>query len=420
MSNLDFEKFKLEYNFIPQKDEDFKSYVYEITSKIDNKKYVGVRTSKQSNLEDDFWSYGTSGCRKEDILKNPNNYILKILKVFNNRPEALYYESFLHKKYNVAVNEEYFNRANSNCFDGTPYTINTVIVFDKNDKTNKRVSITEYYKNKNYIAPSTGKVLVRLKNTENFFYISKEEFHKNREKYYTAQEGFYVVEIDGDYKQIKDYEFNPTKHKLISSNCKMILCRKRNSDDLFSRIPDFIYNKVQYETPKEVLKRPENKGKVGVRTHDNKHIYIFENEWNSKLHKPFRKHNSFRVDENNKIFRIKNNDSYNLLSVLDKFDNVYKKVKRVQYNVDKNRYVVFDEAFRTYILNDKEIFLPHSEYLKLKETTDIIMKCAPKGEVPVYDTLTNKKIRISKDEFYSNKDRYIALSSRKMRDLNKN
>ncbi|CBJ93876.1 hypothetical phage protein [Campylobacter phage CP220] len=50
MNNLDFEEFKLKYNFIDQADEVFKSYVYEVTSNIDNKKYIGFRTSKQTDL----------------------------------------------------------------------------------------------------------------------------------------------------------------------------------------------------------------------------------------------------------------------------------------------------------------------------------------------------------------------------------
>ena len=43
-----------------------------------------------------------------------------------------------------------------------------------------------------------------------------------------------------------------------------------------------------------------------------------------------------------------------------------------------------------------------------------------KGVVPVFDTLTNKNTRIHKDIFYANRDRYIALSSKKMRNLNRN
>ena len=81
LNDLDFDEFKLKYNFVTQPVEVFKSYVYEVTSSIDNKKYIGFRTSKQSDLVLDFWSYGSSSCRKSDILKNPNNYSLKILKV---------------------------------------------------------------------------------------------------------------------------------------------------------------------------------------------------------------------------------------------------------------------------------------------------------------------------------------------------
>ncbi|QOI69398.1 hypothetical protein F379_112 [Campylobacter phage F379] len=87
----------------------------------------------------------------------------------------------------------------------------------------------------------------------------------------------------------------------------------------------------------------------------------------------------------------------------------------------ENYHEIINESLIKCMLDGKILKLPSSIYKKFKEQKrNIEYLGAPKGVVPVFDTLTNKNTRIHKDIFYANRDRYIALSSKKMRNLNRN
>ena len=59
-----------------------KHYVYRITDKKTNEHYYGSRTTNQADVKIDFWKYCTSSKRKRIIKNNPNNYKLKIIKIY--------------------------------------------------------------------------------------------------------------------------------------------------------------------------------------------------------------------------------------------------------------------------------------------------------------------------------------------------
>lgn len=419
MNDLDFEEFKLKYNFVTQPAEAFKSYVYEVTSNIDNKKYIGFRTSKQSDLVLDFWDYGSSSSRKSDILKNPNNYSLKILKVFDNRLEALYYESFLHKKLNVSINDNYFNRANSECVCGHSDVTGTVSVVVKDTGERKRINLSEYYNNPSkYITYVSGSVTVRFRGKKTFFNVTKEEFYKNRELYFTTGEGIYFIKDGDGFIKIKDYEYDCSKHTLLSTSTTCVLCRRRNSDDLWMKLPKDLYNKIDFETPREVVNRPENKNKLGVETLEGKFVYIRLAEWDAKKHKPPKLHNIKRLDENKKVIEKQNIIKRKRINVYNKNLEIYESIFD---NLLEPYHDIINEPLIKCILDDKILKLPPSIYKKFKEQKcNIEYLSSPKGVVPVFDTLTNKNTRIHKDIFYANRDRYIALSSKKLRNLNRN
>lgn len=419
MNDLDFEEFKLKYNFVTQPTEPFKSYVYEVTSSIDNKKYIGFRTSKQSDLVLDFWSYGSSSCRKSDILKNPNNYSLKILKVFDNRLEALYYESFLHKKLNVSINDNYFNRANSECIYGHSDTTGTVSVVVKDTGERKRINLSEYYNNPDkYATYASGSVTVRFRGKKTFFNVAKEEFYKNRELYFTTGEGIYFIKDGDGFRKIKDYEYDSSKHILLSTSTTCVLCRRRNSDDLWIKLPKDLYNKIDFETPREVVNRPENKNKLGVKTLDGKFVYIKLEEWDAEKHKPLKLNNVKRLDENKKVIEKQNIIKRKRINVYNKKLEIYESVFD---NLLEPYHEIINEPLIKCILDDKILKLPTSIYKNFKEQNrNIVCFHTRKGEVPVFDTLAGKNTRISCDIFYANRDRYIALSSKKLRNLNRN
>ena len=74
------------------------NYVYWVSDGL--KWYIGVRSST-IEPEKDFWKYGTSSCRRQEILANPEMFKVYILADFNNRKEANAYEAFLHSYFNV-------------------------------------------------------------------------------------------------------------------------------------------------------------------------------------------------------------------------------------------------------------------------------------------------------------------------------
>lgn len=90
-------------------------YVYRITNIILNKHYYGVRTSKNILPKDDLGIKYFSSSRDKDFIneqkRNPQNHKYKIIQIFNNRKKALEFEIKLHNKFDVGINESFYNRS---------------------------------------------------------------------------------------------------------------------------------------------------------------------------------------------------------------------------------------------------------------------------------------------------------------------
>lgn len=81
-------------------------YTYLIKHKYSEMKYIGVRSCECNPEDDNYW--GSSNYLPEDVSDVCEKIILKL---FNTREEAMQHEIDLHNKYDVAVNEEYWNKA---------------------------------------------------------------------------------------------------------------------------------------------------------------------------------------------------------------------------------------------------------------------------------------------------------------------
>lgn len=81
-------------------------YTYLIKHKRSKQKYIGVRSSKYPPLQDDYW--GSSKHLPKDVKQTHKK---RILQIFLSREEALLHEIYLHDKYNVGVNSEFYNRS---------------------------------------------------------------------------------------------------------------------------------------------------------------------------------------------------------------------------------------------------------------------------------------------------------------------
>lgn len=99
-------------------------YVYRITNIKELKHYYGTRSCNGFPSEDLGIKYFSSSSDKNFILDqktNPHHYTYKIIRIYNSREEALKLEIKLHNKFDVGINESFYNLAKqtSTGFDTT-------------------------------------------------------------------------------------------------------------------------------------------------------------------------------------------------------------------------------------------------------------------------------------------------------------
>ena len=90
-------------------------YVYQIKNILTGRKYIGSRCCYGEPSNDLGIKYFSSSTDKDFIneqKKNRNNFEYIIIKKFDNRDDAILYESELHVKYDVMRNPCFYNKAN--------------------------------------------------------------------------------------------------------------------------------------------------------------------------------------------------------------------------------------------------------------------------------------------------------------------
>jgi hypothetical protein len=107
--------------------------VYRITNTKLNKHYYGTRTTGISPCKDlgiKYYSSSSDTQFREDQKNNPQHYKYTIVSEFDSREDALELEIKLHNKFNVGVNESFYNKAKqtSTKFDttGTKHSDKTI------------------------------------------------------------------------------------------------------------------------------------------------------------------------------------------------------------------------------------------------------------------------------------------------------
>lgn len=99
-------------------------YVYMIENRHTQKYYIGVRScTNKLPTEDLGFSYFSTAANKEfiqDQKQNPSHYRYYVLDVFSTRKEAASFEIELHNRFDVAINESFYNRAKAT---STSFTI---------------------------------------------------------------------------------------------------------------------------------------------------------------------------------------------------------------------------------------------------------------------------------------------------------
>ena len=87
-------------------------YVYEIIEISTDLKYIGVRSCNRKPEDDLGKRYFSSSTNKEFVKAqkiDPSKYRYAILSVYDNREEAANEEIRLHKLYNVAKSDCFYN-----------------------------------------------------------------------------------------------------------------------------------------------------------------------------------------------------------------------------------------------------------------------------------------------------------------------
>jgi hypothetical protein len=92
-------------------------YTYIITDTLTNKMYIGVRSSDIEPINDIGVLYFSSSSNQEFIKEqhiNPNRFRYDVIKIFDNRTDALENEIALHKIYDVGNNPMFYNLQSQN------------------------------------------------------------------------------------------------------------------------------------------------------------------------------------------------------------------------------------------------------------------------------------------------------------------
>jgi hypothetical protein len=207
----------------------YNHYVYRITNILLNKHYYGSRSCKCQPKNDLGIKYFSSSLDKDfikDQKKHPEHYLYKIIRICENRKDAYKLEIKLHEKFDVGINESFYNRckATSTRFSYDP----TGKKLSKEHR--KKMSDARKGKYVGENSPNYGKHLSE-KTRNKLSELKKGENNYRFEGYYVTPFGTFSSSID---HQIKENNIN---HKSIINWCKT------NNDKIISKMS---YAKSKY------------------------------------------------------------------------------------------------------------------------------------------------------------------------------
>jgi len=163
-------------------------YVYRITNKVLNKHYYGVHSCNNLELEGIGVEYFSSSTDMEfikDQKENLQNYKYKIVKQFKTRQEANEYEELLHNKFDVANNNSFYNKHNSNSKFNP---LDKVSCIDLRDNTTRQIERDEFYKYNYYVGVNYGRDM-SYRNKSEYYYGENHHYYG---RVYTEEEKEYL------------------------------------------------------------------------------------------------------------------------------------------------------------------------------------------------------------------------------------
>jgi len=198
-------------------------YTYRITNTKINKHYYGTRTSKNKTPEEDIGIYYFSSSKDKDFIadqkENPQDYKYKIIKKFNTRKEALELEIKLHNKFNVGINESFYNKSKQ-----TSVSFDTQGIKFKQKNPHKDMSSVQLKKYENNpdikkkISSSVSNVWSSLSNDEKQKRI--ENANKNQKEYYKNRKPF-IFKLKQKGKTIFEFRGQKGEFRNICKEMKL-------------------------------------------------------------------------------------------------------------------------------------------------------------------------------------------------------
>lgn len=349
-------------------------YVYWVTDKKDGVHYIGRRGTSMTDLQCDFFKYGTSSKRKARILSNPSDFIVTILRSFDNEGDASIYESYLHEKFEVEKNPCFWNESRQGITRATFFNTQkgSTTLYDKVEGKFRKVSKEEYSENKErYISHYKGVLWVIDKKTGEYIKVTREEYSQNKDKYLKNSTGKIVATdlVTGERTLFPKEEVlkNPERYKKAGSGTLTAI--KRDTGE-YVRIPVSEYDKKIYK-----IKSEEELYGTDLKT--GKTLKLSKKEYYEKKARG----------------EITSAATYHrkFVKVFDTIKKEYARLPIKEWEDNKERYKYH---------SSKESW----EFLGKKREAVI--------KIPVYEISTGRRITISPEEYRSHKEKYIHARSK--------
>ncbi len=158
--------------------------IYQITNLINGKIYIGQHET--FNIVDDYMGSGKL-LGYAQAKYGIENFKKEILFNFDTLIEMDYKEIELVNEEFIARDDTY-NIALGGCGGGAQQFKNTVIIYDKVDKINKRIKNDSINKER-HIPIMKNKLVVKLKDSKKWISVSVDEYYKNKNLYDTPSSG---------------------------------------------------------------------------------------------------------------------------------------------------------------------------------------------------------------------------------------
>ncbi len=213
-------------------------YVYRITDLKSNKHYVGVRSSHRFPTDDIGVIYFTSSKNKDfktRFKNNPKQFKIKIVKIFNNRKDAIKLEIKYHNRLDVAKHSKFYNKINQQSVFSDNFKGKVAVAYKENPEKIFIVTSEEYQKNKN-------KYILACRRSIKTNGMKGKTHNKNVRKRLSKINKNFVVAFDirtGEKVRITKEEFDNSKFYIgITKNTVTVFDLKENK---YKRIPKELF-----------------------------------------------------------------------------------------------------------------------------------------------------------------------------------